>query len=176
MVVTIAYLIPAVIGAVTMAFMGIPLCAQVAMLALVFLTLALAVQFWTTRLIASSASLSAQLLQAQRTAEKASAIKSAIIANTSHELRTPLNAVIGFSEAISQQILGPVGNPKYLEYAQSIPDIGRHLLQIINDILDISRIESGKHEMHETSVSLDEVAEFSIRMIGDGAAKGGVTI
>lgn len=174
--VTIAYLIPAVIGAAITVFMNIPLLAQVAALALVFLTLALIVQFWTARLIASSASLSAQLLAAQRTAEKASAIKSAIIANTSHELRTPLNAVIGFSEAISQQILGPVGNVKYLEYAESIHDSGRHLLQIINDILDISRIESGKHEMHETSVPLDEVVEFSIRMIGDGATKAGVTI
>lgn len=174
--VTVAYLIPAVLGAFATIALGIPLSAQVAMLSLVFLAVAWLVQFWTTRLISSSTSLSEQLLQAQRTAEKASAIKSAIIANTSHELRTPLNAVIGFSEAISQQILGPIGNPKYLDYAQSIQDSGRHLLQIINDILDISRIESGKYEMHEGSVPIDEIAEFSIRMVRDAAGKAGVTI
>jgi len=92
------------------------------------------------------------LRAAKRQAEQANRAKSAFLANTSHELKTPLNAVIGFSELMAQQIHGPLGDPQYLEYAQTIRDRGGHLLGLINDILDISRIETG-----ETALDSDEV-------------------
>src|SRR3546814_13497279 len=70
--------------------------------------------------------------------------KSDFLANVSHELRTPLNAIIGFSEIIKDQLFGPMSNPRYREYAIDIHDSGTHLLSLINDILDLSKIEAGK--------------------------------
>jgi signal transduction histidine kinase len=77
-------------------------------------------------------------------AEEANASKSRFLANMSHELRTPLNAIIGFSEIISGQLFGPVGNPRYLDYSGDILRSGRHLLAVINDVLDLSKSEAGK--------------------------------
>jgi signal transduction histidine kinase len=88
-------------------------------------------------------------------ARDASRAKSAFLANMSHELRTPLNAILGFSEIMKDQHLGPVSNARYLSYAGDIHASGRHLLGIINDVLDLAKIESGK-------MSLDEVEEFAL--------------
>jgi two-component system cell cycle sensor histidine kinase PleC len=83
----------------------------------------------------------------------------------SHELRTPLNAILGFSEVMATEVLGPLNNPLYKEYAGDIHRSGKHLLELINEILDLSRIEAGKYELNEESVSLLELAEDCIGMI-----------
>ncbi|MGE3334372.1 MAG: sensor histidine kinase [Rhodospirillaceae bacterium] len=82
-------------------------------------------------------------------AEGANRAKSRFLANMSHELRTPLNAIIGFAEVIHNQFKGPVGNPQYVDFARSIHESGRHLVAIINDILDLSKVEAGKADLEE---------------------------
>jgi PAS domain S-box-containing protein len=107
-----------------------------------------------------------QALQAAReTAEAASRAKSAFLAHMSHELRTPLNAIIGFSELIKSEMLGPVGSPRYKEYAADINSSGTHLLQLINDVLDISKIEAGKAKLHEETVDLTDAIEHCAALI-----------
>ena len=93
---------------------------------------------------ASMDEMSRQLLISVEQAEQANRAKSAFLANMSHELRTPLNAIMGFSEVMKEQHLGPMSNPRYLSYAGDILASGRYLLGIINDILDLSKIEAGK--------------------------------
>ncbi len=93
--------------------------------------------------VTGQAEIAQKLEQATLEAEAANRAKSEFLSTMSHELRTPLNAVIGFSEVIAEQMFGKVGSPKYVEYANDIQSSGRHLLDMINDILDISRIESG---------------------------------
>ena len=102
--------------------------------------------------------------EAQRLAEESSAAKSQFLATMSHELRTPLNAVLGFSEIIYQQILGEVGNSNYLEYAKDIHESAAHLLTLINDILDISKIESGKIALNNDVCSLPELMDRAARI------------
>ena len=87
--------------------------------------------------------------EARRRAEAANLAKSRFLATMSHELRTPLNAILGFSEVMKSELLGPMRTPTYKEYAGDIHDSGRHLLQLINEILDLSRIEAGRYELHE---------------------------
>ncbi len=94
--------------------------------------------------------------------EIADRAKTEFLAKTSHELRTPLNAIIGFSEMIRSHTFGPVGNPKYVEYAEDIHQSGKHLLALINDILDLSKVEAGKLELNEEAIDLD-------RLLGDCA-------
>jgi PAS domain S-box-containing protein len=100
-----------------------------------------------------------QLRRAKEEAEGASRAKSSFLAHMSHELRTPLNAVIGFSEVMARQILGPIGNSRYQEYAQHIHGSGAHLLALINDLLDLSKIEAGKLELAEETVDLAALLE-----------------
>ncbi|MCI4664402.1 MAG: ATP-binding protein [Neomegalonema sp.] len=95
-----------------------------------------------------------KLKKAHDEAEKANEFKSAFLATMSHELRTPLNAVIGFSEIMKDQLFGPL-DPQYQEYAASVHASGKHLLNLINDILDISKIEAGRFELHEAPTELD---------------------
>ncbi len=95
-----------------------------------------------------------QLLHAKDAAEMASRAKSSFLAHMSHELRTPLNAIIGFSEVIAREILGPIDNPQYHDYAADIHTSGEHLLSLINDLLDLSKIEAGKLELFEERVEL----------------------
>ena len=92
--------------------------------------------------------------EARRRAEAANVAKSRFLATMSHELRTPLNAILGFSEVMKCELLGPMQNENYKEYAGNIHDSGRHLLQLINEILDLSRIEAGRYELHEEPVRL----------------------
>ncbi len=109
-------------------------------------------------------------------AEAANRAKSEFLATMSHELRTPLNAIIGFSEMIRQQYMGPVGSPKYVEYAGDIHDSGQHLLSIISDILDLAKAESGKLELNETVFDLNVVVKSTLKMFQQKADEDGVTL
>ena len=103
--------------------------------------------------------------EARRHAEQANIAKSQFLATMSHELRTPLNAIIGFSEVLKSELLGPHQVPQYKEYAGDIHASGQHLLNLINELLDLSRIEAGKYELNEEVVSLVEIAEDCRRMM-----------
>jgi two-component system, cell cycle sensor histidine kinase PleC len=103
--------------------------------------------------------------EARRRAESANVSKSRFLATMSHELRTPLNAILGFSEVMKSELLGPIENDNYREYAGNIHDSGRHLLQLINEILDLSRIEAGRYELHEEPVRLADVVEDCLRLL-----------
>jgi PAS domain S-box-containing protein len=116
------------------------------------------------------------LREAKAEAEGASRTKGEFLAVISHELRTPLNAIIGFSDVISREILGPIGTVKYREYAGDILTAGRHLLGLINNILDMSKIEARKMELAEEVVELDQLAEGCIKILGPQAAVGGVRL
>lgn len=103
--------------------------------------------------------------EARRRAEEANLAKSRFLASMSHELRTPLNAILGFSEVMSTEVLGPLSNPTYKEYTSDIHRSGEHLLNLINEILDLSRIEAGRYDLNEDAVSLVEIAEDCIGMV-----------
>lgn len=109
--------------------------------------------------------------EAQRLAVDACAAKSQFLANMSHELRTPLNAILGFSEVIYREVFGELGIKKYLEYAHDIHDSAAHLLNIVNDILDISKIESGQFQLHKERCNLQEIIEC-VRQITQPLANG----
>jgi PAS domain S-box-containing protein len=109
-----------------------------------------------------------QLFRAKEDAEMANRAKSGFLANMSHELRTPLNAIIGFSETIMQEVMGPVGNAHYREYAEHINLSGQHLLALINDLLDLSKIEAGKLELYETSFDIHAMLKESQMLVSDG--------
>jgi signal transduction histidine kinase len=117
-----------------------------------------------------------ELLVAGRRAEEANRAKSQFLATMTHELRTPLNAIIGFSELIRDQHLGPVGNPRYAEYANDIHSSGRHLLSIIRDVLDMARIDAGKVELQEELVNVDGCIAGALRLVHAQAAQGGVDL
>ncbi len=106
-----------------------------------------------------------ELMQAKDSAERAYATKSQFLANMSHELRTPLNAIIGFSEMIQQQLLGPIGTEKYLDYVSGIRESGEHLLDLITDILDMSKIEAGKYELDIEKVKIHDVLDMALHMM-----------
>ncbi len=117
----------------------------------------------------------AALREAKAEAEAASAAKSAFLAVMSHELRTPLNAIIGFSEVVAGKLFGPE-DQRYFEYAEYIRQSGTHLLNLINDILDLSKIGAGQFELQETEFELDHMAEDVVRLFAASADKGGVAL
>jgi len=118
----------------------------------------------------------AQYREAKEAAERASSSKSQFLANMSHELRTPLNAIIGFSQMISTQMFGPVGSPRYIEYSKDIQDSGTHLLQIINGILDLAKIEAGKVELLESVVDLRELVTATATLHLPMSRAAGITV
>lgn len=113
---------------------------------------------------------------AKEEAEMANRAKSDFLANMSHEIRTPLNAILGFAELIREEVFGPVGNPRYQEYADDIFRSGKHLLEIIGDILDLSKIEAGKYEVERAPVAVDEVVRAAVSLLGKSADERGVTL
>jgi PAS domain S-box-containing protein len=118
----------------------------------------------------------ALLIQARNDAEAASRAKASFLATMSHELRTPLNAIIGFSELMHQAIHGPLGSAKYEEYVGNVRDSGRFLLSIINDILDLSKIEAGQMVFRGEAVDLSEVLQSCCRMVGPRARQDNIAI
>jgi two-component system cell cycle sensor histidine kinase PleC len=109
-------------------------------------------------------------------AEAANQAKSEFLANMSHELRTPLNAINGFSEIMAGEMFGPVGDARYKGYASDILKSGQHLLSLINDILDMAKIEAGKMTLHYEKVSLQEVCEDAIRLMRGKAEDSGLVL
>ena len=114
-------------------------------------------------------------LAARDAAQAASRAKSDFLANMSHELRTPLNAIIGYSEAITARIFGPIA-PRYAEYARDIHASGQHLLQIIGDLLDLAKIEAGRMELAEESLDLRALAENALHMMRERAQRAGLAL
>ena len=117
-----------------------------------------------------------ELQRAKTAAEEASHAKTAFLGNMSHELRTPLNAVIGFSEILSQELFGPLGDPRYRDYAADILASGKHLLSLVNDLLDHTRIEAGRIDLIEAEIELDELCDGALRMMRERAAAGDVDL
>lgn len=114
--------------------------------------------------------------ESRRKAEEANLAKSRFLATMSHELRTPLNAILGFSEVMQNELLGPLENQTYKGYVGDIHDSGRHLLNLINEILDISRIEAGRYTLNEEAVTLPYVVEDCVHMMNLRARNKGLTI
>ena len=117
-----------------------------------------------------------QLLEAKEAAEQASRAKSTFLASMSHELRTPLNAILGFSETMAKELLGPLGTPRYVDYARDIHASGMLLLDLINDMLDMSRIEAGRYELRRETLRPDELAREALGVVGVQAEKAGVAV
>ena len=117
-----------------------------------------------------------ELKHSKERAEAANDAKSQFLANMSHELRTPLNAIIGFSQIIKEETMGPVGVKKYIEYAADIFHSGEHLLALINNVLDISKISAGEMELRDEPVDLQEVVQSSITAVTAQAEKSNIAL
>ena len=116
------------------------------------------------------------LLKTMRDIREANEAKSNFMANMSHEIRTPLNAIIGFAEIMESELVGPLGSAQYVDYAKDVRESGQHLLEVINDILDLSKIEAGQSEAGEEEVDLRDAIEACARMVGDQAKDSNVTL
>ena len=117
-----------------------------------------------------------QLATALADAEAANRAKSSFLALMSHELRTPLNAIIGFSEVLASELFGPHGVARYREYSADIHGAGKHLLALINDILDLSKFEAGKMDLHCEPFDVDELFRDCLRMIAVRAQESGIDV
>jgi len=111
------------------------------------------------------------LIAARRDAERASAAKSEFLAKISHEIRTPLNAIIGFSEVMMDERFGPVGNERYRAYLRDIHASGEHLISLLNDLLDLSKIEAGKLDLNFANVDLNELTQQAVAIMQPQAAR-----
>jgi PAS domain S-box-containing protein len=118
----------------------------------------------------------AELLRIKDHAEAANRAKSEFLAMMSHELRTPLNAIIGFSEVVIEEMYGPIGNGRYRDYLHDIRASGTHLLDLINDILDLSKAEAGQIELHESIIDVADLIDHSVSLVALRARQAGVAI
>ncbi|TIT57524.1 MAG: PAS domain-containing sensor histidine kinase, partial [Mesorhizobium sp.] len=116
------------------------------------------------------------LTQARAVAERASSQKTDFLARISHEIRTPLNAIIGFSELMVDEKFGPVANDRYRDYLRDINRSGNHVLDLVNDLLDISKIEAGQQEMDYEAVSLNDTLAETVAMMQPQANRERVII
>ncbi|MFP6730099.1 MAG: histidine kinase dimerization/phospho-acceptor domain-containing protein, partial [Alphaproteobacteria bacterium] len=116
------------------------------------------------------------LITALKQADFANRSMSEFLANMSHELRTPLNAIIGFSDVMKSGMFGPIDNPKYADYVDDINASGVHLLELINEILDLSKIEAGKTELNEENIDVSKTLLSCLTLIKERAEKAGVDI
>jgi PAS domain S-box-containing protein len=130
----------------------------------------------TSRNISELKRYEAALMAARAGAEEANAAKSVFLATMSHELRTPLNAILGFSELIRDEVFGPVGTPRYVEYAADIHASGRHLLDLITAILDLSKIEAGKLEIELNPIDLVPLLGQCVGLVRTRAEKQGLRL
>jgi signal transduction histidine kinase len=112
-----------------------------------------------------------ELERARLVAEESNRVKSQFVAHMSHELRTPLNAIIGFSEMIRDALIGPLA-ARYRDYARDIHSSGAHLLRLINDVLDLSKVEAGRVDLHEEMVDLVKLTEDCRRLVADSVKAG----
>jgi PAS domain S-box-containing protein len=117
-----------------------------------------------------------ELHDAKRRAERASSTKADFLAKISHEIRTPLNAIIGFSEVMMQERFGPIGNERYIQYLEDIHTSGGHLISLLNDLLDLSKIEAGKLELNFTEVDLNELTQQSVALMQPQASRERIII
>lgn len=117
-----------------------------------------------------------ELERAKIAAETANRTKSMFLANMSHELRTPLNAIIGFTDFIRSETLGPIRPVQYADYINDVNESGKHLLNVINAILDMSKIEANRLELDETCICAGELVLAAVRMVGPNAARRGIEI
>ncbi len=116
------------------------------------------------------------LIMAKESAELANRSKTEVLTNMSHELRTPLTAVIGFSEVMERELFGPLGSLRYQDYATDIKESAQHLLALINDILDVAKIEAGAHELCEEEIDLGETVRAVERLVSERANRAGLTL
>lgn len=126
--------------------------------------------------IASLTLAAEEVRQAKEKAEISDRAKTEFLANMSHELKTPLNAVIGFSEMMAGEVLGPIGTPQYREYAQEICASGRHLAEIVNDILDVSRLEANAVEVQDQHIRIEHIVASSLRLVTDRARESDILL
>ena len=117
-----------------------------------------------------------ELIGAKRAAEQASTAKSEFLAKISHEIRTPLNAIIGFSEVMMDERFGPIGNERYRQYLRDIHSSGGHLISLVNDLLDLSKIEAGKLELTFVSVNLNDLVQQCVAIMQEQANRERVII